>query len=43
VTVLLGIDCAVDPRKTGLALAEIDDGVVRVSRLAAYQDPRLAS
>lgn len=38
---LLGIDCAVDPRKTGLALAEIDDGVVKVSRLAVGSRLRL--
>lgn len=31
-TVLLGIDCATDPRKTGLALAKLDDGVVRILR-----------
>jgi len=41
VTMLLGIDCAVDPRKTGLALAEIDDGVVKVSRLAVGSRLRL--
>jgi predicted nuclease with RNAse H fold len=29
---LLGIDCATDPKKTGLALGELDGEVVRISR-----------
>jgi predicted nuclease with RNAse H fold len=29
---LLGIDCATDPRKTGLTLGELGDGVVTISR-----------
>jgi hypothetical protein len=29
---LLGIDCATDPAKTGLALGELRDGVVTISR-----------
>lgn len=31
---LLGIDCAVDPKKTGLALGELHDGVVHILRCA---------
>ena len=31
---LLGIDCAVDPRKTGIALGELRDGVIHILRWA---------
>jgi predicted RNase H-like nuclease len=31
-TVILGIDCATQPRKTGLALAELREGSVRIAR-----------
>ena len=33
-TALLGIDCATQPRKTGIALGELLDGVVRIERCA---------
>lgn len=33
-TALLGIDCATDPRKTGLALGELRSGVVHITRCA---------
>jgi len=41
VTVLLGVDCATQPNKTGLAMAEVIDGVVHVTRCAVGSKSRL--
>jgi len=39
-TVLLGIDCATQPRKTGLALGELNDGRVCILRCATASNSR---
>ena len=37
---ILGIDCATQPRKTGLALGHVEDGIVNIARCAVASNAR---